>query len=152
MDWGLTQTKLGGPMIAVNATLGLAVEIDPGDLAVRRSVSFQPSAAAGITLAKFGHTAAGPVGRRVVASSDGSAIFAAGPGGIVRIATADLAVTGRFLEGQGVDAIAVTADGTALYALLETGGRIVKLDAVSGAALGEVAGSGFDRLVAIIPW
>lgn len=37
-------------------------------------------------------------------------------------------------------------------ALLKAGGRIVKLDAASGTKLGEVTGSGFDRLVAIIPW
>lgn len=152
IDWGLTQTAAGGPIVAVNSTLGLAVEIHPGDLAVRRSVSFEPSATAGFTLAKFGHQASGPVGRRVVAAPDGSVLYAAGPGGIVRIATADLAVTGRFVEGSSVEAIAVTPDGATIYALLGEGGRIVKLDAATGAIQGEVPGSGFDRLVAVVPW
>lgn len=61
-------------------------------------------------------------------------------------------MTGRFLEGTGVDAVAVTPDGTTLYALVKAGGRIVKLDATTGVTLGEVAGSGFDRLVAVVPW
>jgi hypothetical protein len=152
IDWGLTQTTAGGPIVAVNATLGLAVEIHPTDLAVQRSVSFAPSAATGIIVAKFGHQATGPVGRRVVAAPEGSVIYAAGPGGIVRIATADLAVTGRFLEGTGVDAIAVMPDGRTIYALLTAGGRIVKLDAETGAIVGEVPAAGFDRLAAIVPW
>ena len=41
--------------------------------------------------------------------------------GIVRIETADLAVTARALEGTAVDAIAVTPDGSTLFALVRDG-------------------------------
>ena len=77
-------------------------------------------ASVAITLAKFGHGEAGTVGRRVVAAPDGSAVFAAGARGIVRIETADLTVSARALEGIAVDAIAVTPDGSTLYALSVT--------------------------------
>jgi sugar lactone lactonase YvrE len=115
-------------------------------------VDFEPAAASGIRLAKFGHADAGPVGRRVVADPSGSVVFAAGAGGIVRMATGDLAVTGRFLAGTAIDALALTPDGKTLYALLRADGRIAVLDAASGEILGWAAGDGFDRLVGIVPW
>ena len=151
-DWGLAATADGAALVAANATLGLAVKIALPDLAIGRSVTFAPSASTAITLAKFGHEEAGVVGRRVVASPLGSAVYAAGPSGIVSIATADLAVTGRLLEGVPVDALAVTPDGGTIYALVHAAGRIVKLDAVSGKMVGEVPGGGFDRLFAVVPW
>ncbi len=152
LDWGMASAPDGRDLLAINATLGLAVEIDPVDFAVQRSVSFDPSAARGIVLAKFGHQATGPVGRRVVAAPDGSSVFAAGPGGIVRIDPSSLQVIGRFLEGQAVDAMAVTPDGQTVYALMSAGGRIVKLDGATGTVLGHVPSDGFDRLVAIVPY
>jgi hypothetical protein len=151
-DWGLAVTVGGRSLVAANATLGRAVEVSFPDLAVGRSVTFAPSASRGITLAKFGHEAGGNVGRRVVASPFGSVLYAAGPGGIVSIRTADLAVVGRFLEGVAVDAMAVTADGGTIYALVKGGGRIVKIDAASGKVVGQVPGTGFDRLVAVMPY
>lgn len=151
LDWGLA-AKLDGDLLAINATLGLVVEVDPSDFAVKRSVPFEPSAARGIVLAKFGHQPTGPVGRRVVAASDGSAFYAAGPGGIVRIDPKTLAVTSRLLEGSAVESMAVTPDGTTIYALLAAGGRIVKIDTKTGEVLGRVPSGGYDRLVAIVPY
>ncbi|MEO8437669.1 MAG: hypothetical protein ABI562_04360 [Chloroflexota bacterium] len=151
MDWGLAVTRRDA-LIAVNATLGLAAEIPLSDLAVRKSVTFTPLASTAISLAKFGHQPGGPVGRRVVVSPLGSAIYAAGSGGIVRLDLADLSVSGRFLEGVAVDAMAVTPDGGAIYALVHSGGRIVQLDPASGRIVGQVPGEGYDRLVAVVPW
>ena len=48
--------------------------------------------------------------------------------------------------------MAVTPDGASIYALVGAGGRIVQLDADSGAVVGQVPGDGFDRLVAVAPW
>jgi DNA-binding beta-propeller fold protein YncE len=151
LDWGLAVTADGHFLVAANATLGLAAEIPLGDLAVRRSVTFAPTALTAITLAKFGHEASGPVDRRVVISPVGSTLFAAGPGGIVRLDTADLAVTGRFLEGTSVDALALTPDGGTVFALAHAGGRIVRVDATTGKVTGTVPGDGYDRLVAVVP-
>ena len=152
LDWGLAATIDGHSLIAANATLGLAVGIPFGDLAVRKSVTFAPSASTAISLAKFGHDAGGPVDRRLVMSPVGSTLFAAGSGGIVRLDAGSLAVTGRFLEGGAVDAIALTPDGTTLFALLRAGGRIVRIDATTGKVEGAVPGDGFDRLAAVVPW
>ncbi len=152
LDWGMAPSLDGQDLLAINATLGLAVQVDPDEFAIRQSVEFEPSAARGIVLAKFGHQATGPVGRRVVAAPDGTSIYAAGRGGIVRIDPRDLGVTGRFVEGQAVDAMAVTPDGSTVFALMSAGGGILKLDAGSGEVLGRVPSDGFDRLVAIVPY
>jgi hypothetical protein len=152
LDWGLTTSADGRTVFAVNATLGLASEIDANDLSIRRTARFDAPASAAISLAKFGHQAGGPVGRRVVASADGSTLYAAGSGGIVRLATDDLAASTTFLAGSAVDALALTPDGGSVYALVHQGGRIVQLDAASGDVIGQVPGDGYDRLVAIVPW
>ena len=150
-DWGVITLADGRSSLAINATLGIIVDVD-ADLTVRRTVDFEPSAQNPITLAKFGHIEPGAVGRRLVAAPDGSAVFAAGARGIVRIETADLAVSGRWLEGRAVDAIAVLPDGSAVYALVRDGGRIARLDPKTGEVLGWAAGEGYDRLVGIVPW
>ena len=151
-DWGVVATPDGRYNLAVNATLGIVVDVHPGDLKIRRTVEFEPSARRGIILAKFGHIEAGSVGRRVVAAPDGSAVFAAGGRGIVRLGTADLTVTSRSLEGSAVDAIAITPDGKTLYALVRQGGRIAQIDATTGEVLGWAAGEGYDRMVGVVPW
>jgi hypothetical protein len=151
-DWGVVATADGQSSLAINATLGMIVDVHPSELTIRQVVDFEPSAERGITLAKFGHTAAGATGRRVVAAPDGSAVFAAGARGIVRIETADLSVSARALEGSAVDAIAVTSDGSTLFALVRDGGRIAQLDAATGELLGWAAGEGYDRLVGVVPW
>jgi hypothetical protein len=152
-DWGLAASADGRAVYAVNATIGLASAIDPAELTFRQTTSFQPPAAAAtITLAKFGHQETGPVGRRVVVSPDGSTLFAAAAGGIVRLETAGLTATGTLLPGAGVEALALSLDGSTIYALLRAGGRIVKVDAVSGDVQAEVGDGGFDRLEAIASW
>jgi hypothetical protein len=149
-DWGLV--SVGSADFAINATLGIAVEIDPGELTVRRAVDFEPSAAAAFRLAKFGHADLGPAGRRVAMAPDGASLFAAGDGGIVRLATGDLTVEQRYLAATAVDAIAVTPDGATLFALTRTGGRIARLDAATGQVDGWVGDGGFDRLLGAMPW
>lgn len=152
VDWGVVSTADGRSNLAVNATLGIVVDVHPGELTIRRTVDFEPSARRGVTLAKFGHGEAGSVGRRVVAVPDGSAVLAAGVRGIVRIDAADLTVTARSLEGIAVDAIAITPDGKTAYALVHQDGRIAQIDAASGEVLGWAAGEGYDRMVGVVPW
>ena len=152
VDWGLTASADGHAIYAVNATLGLVTEVDASDLSVRRTAQFDAPRSAAITLAKFGHESSGPVGRRLVTSPDGASLYAAGAGGIVRIDTANLDATTSLLRGSAVDALALTPDGITLYALVHQGGRIVELDATTGAELGTVPGDGYDRMVAVVPW
>ena len=152
LDWGIGQSPDGRRVFAANATLGLVVAIDPVDLSIRQDTGFEaPRAAATIELAKFGHQETGPAGRRVAVSTDGSTLFAAGAGGIVALETGRLTVAGRYLEGTAVDALALTRDGTTLFALTHDG-HILRLDLATGSIAGQVPGEGYDRLVAIVPW
>ena len=74
-DWGVIATRDDRSTLAINATLGMIVDVHPQELSVRRVVDFEPSAQRGITLAKFGHGVAGSVGRRIVATPDGTAVY-----------------------------------------------------------------------------
>ena len=152
-DWGLATSSNGGAVYAINASLGLAAEIDPSELTVRRTSTLETASVRSpvIVLAKFGH---GPVGTagRVVASPDGQTVWAASGGGILAIGTRDLAVSRKILEGTAVDGIAVAPDGSLLFALIHDGGRIVALDPGTGRELGTVPGGGFDRLLSTAPW
>jgi hypothetical protein len=151
LDWGLTDGTDAASVFAVNASLGLAVEVDPSELAVRRSASIATTAAAPIVLAKFGHGELGAVGRRLVPSPDGALLFAAGRNGLTVIRTSDLTVVRTGLAGSPIDALGVTPDGRTLFALLRDGGRIVAVDTATGRRLVTVPGEGYDRLLAVAP-
>ena len=148
-DWGLAASPDWRTVVAVNDSLGLAVDIDPSELVARQTVRI---AAGGpvIELAKFGHIDGGPVGPRVVTTTDGSTVFAAGATGVVRLGS-DLSVDGRLLEDVSIRGLGLLPDGATLFALLGDG-RIVAVDAASGRLVGEVPGSGYDRLAAVVPW
>lgn len=155
LDWGLAAAPDGGSAFAVNASLGLAVEIDLAELIVRRTAALETAARVGppaIVLAKFGHVPVGPIGRRVVLSPDGTTIFAAGRDGLAVIGRDDLALVRRDLRGLVPESIGLRPDGSTLYALVREGGRIVALDAATGRQTGTVPGAGYDRLLAIAPW
>jgi hypothetical protein len=152
LDWGLASGSGDSSVFAVNASLGLVVEIDPTQLAVRRSASIATTASAPIILAKFGHSPVGPVGRRLVPSPDGKLLFAAGATGIIVIKTSDLSVARTDLAGSTVDALGITPDDRTLFVLLRDGGRIVAVDTGTGRRLGTVPGEGYDRLIAVGPW
>jgi hypothetical protein len=151
-DWGLAAAPDWSSVYAVNATVGEIVEINPGELTVRRSTEIEPVAGDRIVLAKFGHIDPGPIGRRVVVSADGRMAYAAGADGIVAIKTGELSVAARYPTDSAVKALGLTPDGATLFALLGDGGRIVALDPTTGKVVGELAGSGYDRLLAVMPW
>lgn len=150
-DWGVVSLGAGKSDLAVNGTLGIAVEINP-DLTVKRTVDFEPSAAAAFRLAKFGHGELGPAGRRVIPAPDGGSVFAAGEGGIVRIGAADLDVQQRYLTGTAIDGLTLTPDGATLFALTRTGGRIARLDVATGEVARWVGDGGYDQLLGALPW
>ena len=152
LDWGLAAAPDGHAIFAANATLGLAVDVDPRELAVRRSARLDPVAAASIVLAKFGHQELGTAGRRVVVDAGGKTIYAAGSTGILVVDATRLTKAQGFLAGTAVVGLGLTPDGRTLFALEAGSGRIVALDAASGTVLGAVPGDGFDRLLAVTPW
>jgi hypothetical protein len=150
-DWGLAASADWKRIVAVNATRRLAVDIDPSELVARRTVTLATASGPTFELAKFGHIDGGPVGRRVVASPDGSRVFAASSDGVLRLAAPELSVDGRLLEGTRIESIGLLPDGRTLFAL--TGdGRLLAVDAATGELVGEVPGGSYDRLVAVVPW
>jgi hypothetical protein len=150
-DWGVVSLPAGRGDVAVNATLGLAIDIDPAGLTIRRTVDFEPNAIAGARLAKFGHGDVGPAGRRVVVAPDGRSLFAAGAGGVVRLAADDLSVMERALEGTAIDGLAVSTEGLTLFALTRSGGRIAEVDVATGQLVGWLGDGGYDRLLGAVP-
>jgi len=152
LDWGLAAAPDGRAIFAANATLGLAVDVDPSALTVRRTAALEPVAAASIVLAKVGHAELGPAGRRVVVAPDGETIYAAGSTGILVIDAADLTKTRGFLEGTSVGGLGLSPDGRTIFTLGSANGEIIGLDAISGAIVGRVPADGFDRLLAVVPW
>ena len=150
-DWGLARSPDGLSVYAINATIGVAVDIDPMSLSIRQTANIGAGTAA-ITLAKFGHQDVGATGRRIVVSPDGRRIFAASANGIVELAAADLTVTRRLLAGTRVDALGLTPDGTGLFVLRHSDGGIDRLDVASGAVVARVPGGGYDRLLAVVPF
>lgn len=151
-DWGIVSLGKGMSDLAINASLGIAVEIHPTELTIKRTIDFEPSAAAAFRSAKFGHADLGPAGRRVVAAPDGSSVYAAGEGGVVRIRATDLVVEQRYLPATAVDSLALTPDGMTLFALTTTGGRIARLDATTGELERWIGRGGFDGLLGAVPW
>ena len=151
LDWGLAPSVDGSSVFAANASLGIAVDVDPAGLAIRRSASIGTTAAAPIVFAKFGHGDVGPVGRRVVASPDGKLLFAGGDNGLTVIRTVDLTVVRGDLAGSSIEALGITPDGATVFALIRGSGEIVAVDADTGRPLGSVPGRGFDRLLAVAP-
>ncbi len=150
-DWALTTAASGKPIFAVNATLGLVVEFDRSELAVKHlaTLPMQASAAPRIVLAKFGHVPAGPFGRRAAVTPSGGTIVAGGRDGLVAVRSKDLSLAWRALDGESIRAVGMISDGSATYALTGSG-RIVALSTVDGSVLGDVPGGGFDRLVAVM--
>ena len=63
----------------------------------------------------------------------------------------DLSVTRRLLAGTRVDALGLTPDGTALFVLRHADGGIDQVDVATGAVVAHVRGTGFDRLLAVVP-
>jgi len=149
-DWGIAAAA-GGPEYAVNASVGLVVQVDAGAGNVLRSAQLKPMAGTGIVLAKFSDGVGGQVGRRAIVAPDGRWLYAAGAGGILAISTSDLKATGRWLESQSVDAMALSKDGSRLFALLHGSGRIAVIDTAAGTVLGMVPGDGYTRIAAALP-
>jgi len=76
--------------------------------------------------------------REAMLSPDGATLWLPGSGGLAAINTSDLQLRGLYLPDVGVESIAFSADGARLYALSAEQGKIIRLDARTGARQGEI--------------
>jgi hypothetical protein len=153
--WGLATAADGRTVYAANGAAGVVYELDPTEFAVRRTVTLSSVAAAAegpFSLAKFGHSEIGPIGRSVVALPDGLGLLVARPSGITVLNGKDLEELWTVPTGGPVESLGVTPDESLAFALTHDG-RIVAFDPRGhGRALGEVPGGPYSGLIAVAPW
>ena len=150
--WGLTVGADGRTVYAANGDAGIVLELDPSDLAIRRTVRLSPAASVPMALAKFGHSDVGPIGQRVVALPDGLGLLVGRRAGVTVLNGEDLEELWTVPTGGPVESIGVTPDESLAFALTRDG-RIVAFDPRGhGRALGEVAGGPYEGLIAVAPW
>jgi len=131
-----------------NGTLGRAYQVDLDSPQVVRSADLATAASTLVELAKF-DGAPGTTGRLAALSPDGSALYVVGPAGLRVVSTRDLSSGALLLAGQVLSGVGISPDGRMLFAL-ERGGRIVTVDAATGAVLGAFDGSGYDAILRVI--
>jgi len=149
--WGLAAAADGRTVYAANGDSAVVLELDPTEFAVRRTVTLSKSASGPFTLAKFGHSDVGPVGRRVVALPDGLGLLVGRRDGVTVLNGKDLQELWTVPTGGPVESIGVTPDGSLAFALTRDG-RIVAFDPRGhGRALGEVGGGPYEGLIAVAP-
>ena len=115
-EWGLVLAPGDATLFAANPALGLVVEIDAREPAVRRTARI-PRGAIG----------AAP---RLAIAPDGGTLYVPTAGGVAAVDTSTLRMRRTLLPGHRVSA--VVANGGRLYA---QDGAVVTLDASSGAVL-----------------
>ena len=141
--WSLAFNQQRSILYAVNGSSGRIAEISPASVPqVERigQLALNPvqSPLAGLV------TEADAKGARIggaAVSADGRTLFALGGTGILAIDTATLKVRRRILEGDAIDSIRLSSDGTWLYAAGAASSKLWQIDPATGAVRGEVAGA-----------
>jgi DNA-binding beta-propeller fold protein YncE len=143
--WSVALTADGSALYAVNPALGVVNEIDPRQLAVRRSSSI-PVSRLGDGLAAIGQLLF-PVAeaKRVMQggaalSPDGHTLYAAGNSGISVIDTATLTVREPIWRaGYSFELLSLSADGRRLYAVDNSTRNLLMFDTQARAFLGAIS-------------
>lgn len=144
MLWSLMLTPDGSTLYAANPALGVIDEIDARQLSVRRT--------AAITVARHDDGLLAAIGRAIfpaadakrylvggaALSPDGRTLYAAAHDGVAVIETATLASRAVWQQAHQFDTLRLSPDGARLYAMDNMAGKLVILDASSGASLGDV--------------
>jgi hypothetical protein len=155
MFWSLAISPNGQKLYAANGALGLVTEMtihEDGLPEVQRSATLPlaPSAGAGpldglaalfaapVAEAKPGH--GDGIGGAVL-SPDGKTLFVLGERGLLAIDTGDLKEYHRYLADTALSSIAIGAGGKRLYVVGAETGKILQIDAATGAPVGEIAGA-----------
>jgi len=144
--WSLVMSPRGEELYAVNGALNMVVDVDTNQLQIRRtSMIAMPAASVGPLddLARWlvpVATAKSQARAGAVLSRDGKTLFMLGQQGVLAINTADLTLQNRYLADRTLMSIALSSDGTRLYAISaapNAGGRIIQLNPANGAIISE---------------
>jgi hypothetical protein len=138
--WSLLPSVDKRTLYAVNGALGLVVQYSVSDGLPQPVQTRSLFATAASTDAA---TSAAPVISNASAlSPDGKTLYSIGQQGLLTIDTKDLRLRGRYLGNWQLDGVAISPDGSRLYAVSAGLGKIVRLDPQAGTIAGEVPATG----------
>jgi len=141
--WSLAFNQTRSILYAVNSSSGRVAEIDPASLPkVGRTaqLAMNPSRSLLANLVTEADAKGAKIGGAAI-SADGRTLFALGNTGIVAIDTATLKIRLRILDGESVDSIRLTTDGTWLYAAGAANSKVWQINPATGAVSGTIAGA-----------
>jgi hypothetical protein len=149
-SWSLAMSRNGKALYAVNRALNMVVDVDTSQLAIRRTAMIvAPAARVGPldALARWlvpVAAAKSQVRAGAALSPDGKTLFMIGGQGVLAINTADLTLRSRYLANRTLMSIALSSDGTRLYAISTASNAdglntITQLNPATGAMLSEAA-------------
>lgn len=123
MQWSLAMSRDGSRLYAINGATGTLAEVNS-------SLQYAPQVlrTAQIEVATSGGIGAGAA----VVSADGKALVTTGASGIVWVDTATLTVRMAALSEWRITSLALTPDGSSLYAVTETG-QVAEVSMTTGA-------------------
>jgi outer membrane protein assembly factor BamB len=154
MFWSMVISPDGKTLYAANGALGLVTELDisqDGLPQIRRSASLPSAPAANTGLfGTLGALFAAPVAEAkpehgrgslgaAALSADGKTLFVLGERGLLAVDTRNLASAEHYLPDTALSSLALSADGSRLYAVSLDQGQIVELDPSTGNLLGTIA-------------
>jgi hypothetical protein len=147
--WSLALNKDKTRVYAVNGALNLVTEmvVNDGVPQVQRTATIPAPTAAASGIAAPVAEAKRLLSGGAVLSPDGKTLFAIGGQGLLAINTKDLSLRGRYLADWTFDSIALSADGSRLYAVSAEQDKIVQIDAASGRVAAEIAGAAYPASV-----
>lgn len=142
MLWTLAMSPDGWKLYAANGALGLVAQLDPANGVIQRTADLKLAAVPtpaprARALPAFASTAEARrllVGGAAV-TSDGKTLLLIGENGLLSVGTGDLQLHGRALPDLGLRSIAASPDGAVFVVPDEPTGRLLQIDALSGAIL-----------------
>lgn len=142
--WAMAMAPEGNAVYVANGALGVVAEMDPSEFRVKRTAMLPAALATKTPLAALAGLllpaaeAKGIPAGGAVLSPDGATLWTVAPKGLVAINTRDLSVRGRYLQETAFQSIALSADGSRLYATSPQWGMIMLLDARTGVKLEDI--------------
>jgi hypothetical protein len=143
--WSIAQTRDGTRLYAVNGALGIVSEVDPAQLSVRRTVTLPiTTASQPRVVARIGNWLMPSVSAKrfltggAALSQDGTMLFIVAENGLLAVNTSDLTPRGRYLPDLPLDSVTISPDGDRLYAVSAEMGKVLSLNAATGAKMTEL--------------